>query len=332
MPYPESCFTDLIGVRGICSPQTAIYWLDDMPGVDLSKLADVANADAPSGQSMAAKLIESASRIMAADVEALYDAQYKVENTLVSGCSTCTFNNNYAGGIESGIMIKDNTTSSFSHLLIDKLIAKVNQTGNFTIVIDDGVAANQRLIPFDFEAGVEYEFVGLNFQTRAKQVRVFLQEPGIPLAQLSCKRGGSGCGCSGTQAVLQDLVYTGTLNGAEVQQGYGFLPCALIRCDAQDLLCFVAHSAPRMIGMALLYKTTELFFRNALASNRNNKTAGTNVDYMKDEATRFEKLYKDKLDGTKTRGVKDLVFTTLQQVQDVCIVCNSLIGTSWAAG
>lgn len=331
MAYPESCFQNLIGVRGICAPKEAMYWLDDVPGIDISKLANIAEASTTSGEKLAEKLIDAASRMMAADVEAIYDAQYQVQNTLVTGCSICTFMGTYLAGDRRGIIIKDNTVSSFSGLLIDKLTVKINNTGTFHILIDDGVSL--RNIPFDFVAGVEYEFTGLNYTTKKKEVKIYFQESEVLLAQLSCPRtSSSGCGCSGSSSVVSDLVYTGMADGVYSQQAYGFLPCATIRCDAADLLCFVANSAPRMIGMALLYKVSELYFQTRLHSLRNNKLVGTNTDDAKEDVTRYGKLYKDKLNGVGTRGVKDLVFTTLQQTNDVCVICNSLIGTAWATG
>lgn len=330
MAYPESCFQNLLGIHGSCEPQQAIYWLDDIPGVDISRLANLADAGAPTGEALAAKLIESASRMMAADVEAIYDAQYKVQNSLVSGCSSCDFTNNWASGVKRGVLIKDNTASSFSHLVLDRLTVRVNSTGTFHMVIDDGIAP--RVIEYEFVAGFEYEFQNLNYTTKSKTVQLYFQEPEVLLSQLSCPRSKSGCGCSGGAAVVSDLVYTGLTDGAESQNAYGFKPCAMIRCDAADLLCFVAHSAPRMIGMALLFKTTELYFSTRHQSARNNKTAGMNSDDAKEDAARYAKLYKEKLNGTGTRGVKDLVFTTLQQTDDVCVVCNSLISTAWATG
>lgn len=333
MAYPESCFQNLLGIKGTCEPQEAAYWLNDVPGMDLSKLANVAETDTKTGANLAAALIETASRLMAADVEAIYDAQYKVQNQLVGGCSNCSFTANFAQGNQRGILIKDNTTSSFSSLMIDKLTAKVNSTGTFHIVIDDGNPANMVIIEHDFEAGVEYDFNGLDYKTKKKTVKVYLQENNVPLAQLSCPRSStSGCGCSGSAAVISDLVYAGLTDGVESQNAFGFQPCAVIRCDAADLLCFVAHSAPRMIGMALLYKTAELYFQTRLQSARNNKIVGTNEDSTKEDVSKYGKLYKDKLNGVGTRGVKDLVFTTLQQTNDVCVVCNSLVATGWATG
>jgi hypothetical protein len=330
MAYPESCFQSLIGVRGTCEPQTAMYWLDDIPGIDISKLAAVAEASSPTGEKLANRLIESASRLMAADVEAIYDAQYKVQNTLVSGCSTCTYTANYSAGANRGILIKNNSDSSFSSLVIDKLRVKINSTGEFNMVIDDG--QDPRVITFEFEAGKEYEFTSLNYSTKKSSVKVYFQEAEVSQALLSCKKSGSGCGCSGSPAVVTDLVYTGLVDGVESQTAYGFIPCAFIKCDASDLLCFVANSAPRMIGMALLYKSAELYFDTRLQSMRNNKVVGMSTEEVKENIDKYHNFYKSKLNGTSTRGVKDLVFTTLQQTSDVCIVCNSLVATSWAAG
>lgn len=329
MAYPEACFQNLIGIRGACEPQEAMYWLDDIPGIDLTKLAQIAENLNTTGEKMAASIIETASRFMAADVEAIYDGQYKVQNTLVAGCSTCKFNTNYAAGNQRGVLIKNNAESAFSSLFIERLAVKINSTGNFDVLIDDGNPANLKTINFDFVAGNEYEFTNLNYSTKSKRVKIYMASNVVPMAQLACKKG-SGCGCSGVTAVVSDLVYTGLNNGAETQQAYGFVPCAFIRCDAEDLLCFVAHSAPRMIGMALLYKCAELYFESRLKSDRNNKVAGMSNQDAIGDVTKFSGLYADKLNGKGTRGVKDLVFTTLQQVNDVCVVCNSMVSTSWA--
>jgi hypothetical protein len=331
MAYPENCFTGLIGIHGTCEPQSATYWFDDIPGIDLAKLSDVAEQVAPTGEKLGMKLIETAARLMAADVEAIYDGQYKVANTLVNGCTTCKFTTNYTAGVNNGLTIKNNSDSFLSNLLLDKFTVKINNTGTFNMVIDDGLAP--RVIEHEFEAGVEYEFTNLNFRTRSKVIRLKFQETEVLLAQLSCPRSGSNCGCGGggTRTVVSDLQYTGLTNDAESQNAFGFIPCAGIMCDAADLLCYIANSAPRMIGMALLYKAAELYFSTRLQSSRNNKIVGTNTDAVKEDVSKYSKLYKDKLNGVGTRGVKDIVFTTLQNTGDVCVVCNAMMATAWAS-
>lgn len=335
MSYPTTCLTKHVGLRGKCEnpSEEPAFFLDSIPGLDIGKLAQLATPDVPTGADLGDRLIEDAGKMMLADLEAVYDGRYKVLNTLVAGCSICTFGGTYLAGNERGTMVKNNSFSSYATSVIDKLTAKINATGTYTIVITDDTGTNERLIPWDFEAGVVYEFREIGFTFREPKARIFMLEPGVPLAKLSCPSTGSGCGCTTKRAhVDTDLVYTGTVDGAETQQAYGFLPCAYIKCDPSDLLCFLVNSAPNMMGLALLYKAAELYWNTRLASDRNNKIAGTNVDYVTEQAKKYGKLYLDKLNGNNTRGLKDLVFTTLQGVNDACVVCNSMMQTGWAAG
>lgn len=333
MAYPEICFTSLVGIRDLCEAYETepMYWVDDLPGVNLGNLAALAGASAThTGQQWGTQLIERAARMMAADVEAIYDGAYKVENVLVNGCSTCTFLGNYAAGDQRGVLIKNNVSSAFSQLVIDKLTVLVNDTGLFHAVIDDG--EQTRVLELELNAGQMADVLNIGFVTRKKTVRIYLQESNVPLAQLSCPRGTSGCGCSGKRTVVADLIYTGTAGGAESQQAYGFIPCAFVRCGAEDLLCYTAKSAPRMIGMALLYKVGELYFSDRTLSTRNNRVAGNKTEQADDEGKRYAKLYGDKLNGKGTRGVKDLVNSALRAVaNDECVVCNAQLGTAWAS-
>lgn len=333
MAYPEICFSNLIGIRALCDEYEVepLYWVDDLPGVNLDNLAALAGASAThTGRDWGTLLIERAARMMSADVEAIYDGGYKVENMLVNGCSTCTFLANYAAGNERGVTVKNNTSSAFARLVIDKLTVLVNETGLFHVVIDDGEAP--RTIAAELEAGQVADIINIGYVTAKKAVRIYLQESTVPLAQLSCPRNSSGCGCSGKKTVVADLIYTGTADGVESQQAYGFIPCAFIRCEADDLLCFTAKSAPRMIGMALLYKVGELYYADRTTSTRNNRVAGNKTEQAEDESKRYAKLYLDKLNGKGTRGVKDLVTTALRNVAgDECIVCNAQLGIAWAS-
>lgn len=332
MSYPTECFTKLLNVRGACPPASAepAFWLDDLPGVDLQKLADLAEGSAATGKAEALKLIESASRMVSADIEAIYNGHYKVEGSIVTGCSACEVLTSGTGGSQRGTMVKNLTGSNLGLLVIEKVTAWILATGNFNIVLNDGLGQTQ-VINDNFVEG-EYVEYKLNFVTKSKQVRIYLQE-NAELAQLSCPRSGSGCGCSGrTAATMQQLIYTGTVNGAETSQAYGFIPCASVRCDPSDLLCSLVNATPNIIGLALLYKTAELYFRSVQLSNRNNRTVAVDSEQKENEATRYENLYKNKLIGKGSRGVNDVVSSKLGQISDVCVTCNAQLAVGWATG
>jgi len=334
-PYPEVCFSSLIGVRGLCEPAAAppLYWADDVPGIDLEKLAANAGADAPSGASLAAKLLQSAARMVAADVEAIYNGRFRVQASLVAGCSACTFMGNYVAGAERGVALENRTDSAYSAILLDKLTAQVNASGTFHVVLDDGVADHAALIEHDFQAGVPVDFLNIGYRTKQRKLRVYLQEAGVPLAQLSCPSTGSGCGCTGRAAVVSDLVFTGTSAGANSQQAYGFLPCASIVCDAADVLCSLTKVAPRMVGMALLMKFAELYFTAVPFSTRINRVVNQNVDDKVEEAKKYVKYYAERLQGSRSvRGVKDVVFDHLRHLTDTCVTCDTPVRSQWATG
>lgn len=334
-PYPEVCFSSLVGIRGTCEPKMAApaFWVDDIPGIDLSRLAQVANADAPTGAQLGAKLLQSAARYLAADVETIYDGKFRIEANLVNGCSACRYMGSAVAGNELGTRVENLAGSNYSSLLIDKLSAQVNATGTFHVVLDDGSADNVRSIEYSFVSGERIDFVNLGYKTRAKKVRIYLDEPGIPLPQLSCPSTGKNCGCSGKAAVVETLVYGGTNNGANSQQAYGFLPCAAIVCDGADLLCAMAKVAPRTMAMALLAKFAELYYTEIPFSTRINRVVSNSTEDKVEESARYRKMYASRLSGDRsTRGVKDVVFDSLKDLRDACVVCDTMIGTQWATG
>lgn len=334
-PYPDVCFSSLVGIRGTCEPKSAAptFWVDDIPGIDLSRLAQVANADAPTGAKLGAKLLQSAARFLAADVETIYDGKFRVEANLVNGCSNCRFMASPVAGPELGTRVENLAGSHYSSLLIDKFTAQVMATGTFHVVLDDGSADNVRSIEYDFISGETIDFVNVGYRTRSKKVRIYLDEPNVLLPQLSCPSTGKNCGCSGRPAVIETLVYGGTNNGANSQQAYGFLPCATIVCDGADLLCAMAKIAPRTMGMALLAKFAELYYTEVPLSTRINRVVSNSTEDKVTEADKYRKIYANRLGGNRsTRGVKDVVFDSLKNLRDACVVCDTMIGTQWAIG
>ncbi len=236
-------------------------------------------------------------------------------------------------GNELGTRVENLAGSNYSSLLIDKLTAQVGATGTFHVVLDDGSADNVRSIEWDFVSGEQVDFVNVGYKTRAKKVRIYLEEPGVPLPQLSCPNSGKNCGCSGRPAVVETLVYGGTNNGANSQQAYGFLPCAAIVCDGADLLCAMAKVAPRTMALALLAKFAELYYTEIPMSTRINRVVSNSTDDKVEESQRYRKIYANRLSGDRSnRGVKDVVFDSLKNLRDACVICDTMIGTQWATG
>lgn len=322
------CFNSLIGIRGVCEPAaiTPSFWLNDVPGMDLAKLSALAYADAPTGKKFGEELIDTAIRMVKADIQAMYGA-YSIATVLVSGSSLCSFTAANAAGAELGTTFKNNTGSDLSRMVLDSFVAKIYSTGAFTIVITDD-AGTVREIPFDFVAGEEVEFTGVNYETTKKKARIYIKESTALVSVLSCPRSGSGCSCTGKSAQTDSIIYTGSTAGAESQQAYGFLPKVRLRCDNSDVLCLLATDAPNVTGLAIVYKGAEQYYMHMQTTTRGNIVAGQQpVDVNEKMSSKYGKLYKDMRDGS----LRDIVRGILQQSQDACVICDNKMGYGWAS-
>lgn len=332
LSYPQTCFSGLLGINGLCTVPTVTprMYLDEIPGLTLDNLSKLAIIDNPTGEAVGTRIIESASRFVSADVVSIYDAAYKVVPSLVNGCSACSFSTTTSSGSGLGTMVKNQNTSRMARLNIPSLIAKLNATGNYTVVLNDD-NGNVMTFAADFVAGQEIEFKNVNYSTRQKTVRIYTQEV-VSMYRLTCPSGG-GCGCSGKVAHKGDLVFTGTSGGAEQSQSYGFLPCAYIGCSEDDVLCTIAQQAPVMVAQAMLYKAGELYFQMIRNDkSRNNAIKSTDPEALYRDERYWGKQYTNKLQGVGIRGLKDVVGEIMKQTTDACIVCDSKFKTAWATG
>jgi hypothetical protein len=334
LKYPQSCFAGLLGINGTCTvPEIdPVMMINQIPSVNIDSLALLAGTDYPTGQAFGVELIESASRFVSTDVGSIYDAAYKVVPSLVNGCSACSYSTNSGSGNELGIMVKNVNSSSMARLIISSLLMKTSASGTYNVVINDG--ATTATFEHVFTSGVEYELKHIDgtplFSTRQKSVRIYMLET-VSMPRLSCP-GGSGCGCSGKVAHQSDLVFTGTSGGSEAQQAFGFLPCAYIGCNSDDLLCSIAKQAPSMVALAMLYKVGELYFQYRRLTTRNTSMNSTNPEELYRDERHWGKLYTEKLNGLKTRGLKDVVNDILRQSKDACITCDAKWQTAYATG
>ena len=85
------CLQSLVGVRTGCTVDKQYpFWIEDIEGVDVKKLASMSKASNPNGKDFGNQLINNAARQMLGDVELLLNNGYKMKNIVGDMCSTCT--------------------------------------------------------------------------------------------------------------------------------------------------------------------------------------------------------------------------------------------------
>lgn len=336
----ETCLQDLIALKFICLEEppdpTPYFWLDDIEGINEDTFAKIANVTRPNAVAYSEAMISTTSREVAADIESLIPRSYSLSNTISSVCSTCTPQPLYASG-SRGILIKNVSGSKFSILTVEALDVAINNTGDYSFVLDDGDPDNIRTITATFAAGVTQPFKGINYKTARASVKISFTDPSVALSTILCSRAG-GCGCGGGHStqfnpLTHGFVITGLLNGIENTTQYGFIPCVTISCNYDSIICQLINYSPRSFGLAMLYRAASNFFSGKLASNRTNRVAGYDKEETDALVTKYEGLYKDILVGNPNRkGIGDIINNNLSFMRDRCVDCRSPHSVSYAHG
>lgn len=328
---PETCLKNLVGLKQLCNsvaiaPQ---FYLDDIEGIDQAKLAKLASEIQGSGKKMATDIIESAARLVMADIESSIPSNFMLTKEIVSICSSCTQSNFFTGvsANGTGIVVKNLTNSKFSKIHINSLVVKINNTGTFTLRIRDGKTENNSSITQEFVAGEETVFSNINYSSGEKTVKIYFDDPAVSLSNITCPaNSGCGCGASNNSTMTKDIMIMGLSAGIETTQQYGILPCVMISCNYDAIVCNLITSTPKIFGLALLYRCASKIFDENSKSTRVNRQASFDKEYIKTESERFEDLYRERMYGKprlKILGITEVINKNLSVLKDKCITCSS---------
>jgi len=323
------CLESLVGVRTGCTvDEQHPFWIEDLEGVDVSKLAAIAKPSNPNGKDFARQLINNASRQMLGDIELLLNDGYKMENIVGDMCSTCSLLPVYT--VNAGIIVKPVVATKFRKWRIPKLTILADVTGTRTIVIDDGVTPRNYNV--NLTAGTLMPIL-LDYSTTEKSAKISFSDPTVPVGQVSCATPTS-CGCGGSPTSNNPVHITGMLNNIEVSTQYGFLPCVTVQCSYESLVCNLLAQAPNIFGLTLLYKVGELYYDNLKVSDRNNDSVSYNEENKEEQKKNYARLYWAKMKGTSgMSGVNKIIGDYLKKNRaDKCIYCESKIVQAYVTG
>jgi hypothetical protein len=329
------CINELIGLKDLCEADATIpaplFWLDDAQGVDRTVLAQLTKPSNGSGKAFGSEIIESSSRILMADIETMIPKGYTIKSSLNSFCNICTYTALTTPLPETGIVIKNVSTTKNGYLSLDSLSVKIGNTGNYNIVIHDGVEA--KFINGDFTTGVEKHFININYKTTEKEIRLYFLEPDVFVYALSCPTQKS-CGCSGQTSVnSKDLQVKGLQAGVEFTTQYGFIPCASIVCSMDSIICQIVKQQPRLFALALFYRTTARLYQEVEVTQRLNIFTSFSKDDKKALADEYMSLYYERLNGSgNIKGIADNMAAVLNNINDPCVECQRGTTISWAIG
>jgi hypothetical protein len=329
------CLTNLVGLKSKCGTASNQFYLDDIEGLGEAQLAQLASGNTQTGAALAESIIDSAARLMAADVASLIPTRYRLNGTLNQSCEAGNFTSFgvQAGTQGTGIRIKNTAISSFSEMVIESLKVRTTTTGDYVLKLR--AEDELREIAFHADALVDTFIKGINFSTSKKYVDVIFDDPAIGLAAVDVANS-PGCGCAGSAGLQKNApAVAGLQNGSETTAPYGFVPCVSIRCGNDALLCKLTAEAPRAFGLALLYLCAAKIFEENVISQRLNRTASFDKGEKKDQSEFYYSLYRERLTGNtaaRVSGVASIISASLENTRDACVTCDSPVNVAWAIG
>lgn len=326
------CLENLVGLKELCTTDTITpyFWLDDAEGLSRESIAALAKPSNGSGKAFANDIIEGASRFLIADIETLIPKGYSIKSSLNSFCNTCTYTSLNSTSDKTGVVVKNLSTSKNTYLSIDSLKVMIAATGDYTIVLDDGLVP--KAIAATFTSGVEKIITNINFKTSATSVKIYFLESGVPVTALNCPTTRS-CGCSGSTQQSKDLSVKGLLSDAEFTTQYGFIPCASVVCSLDNVLCSIVNQQPRLFALALYYRSVARLFSEVAVTERNNVFASFSKEQKDALATQYFELYYERLRGSgNVKGIADNMAAALNNLKDECVDCARGTTIAWAVG
>lgn len=322
------CLESLLGIRTGCTVEKEYpFFVEDIEGVDVNKLAKIAKGSNPTGVDLAKQLVNSSAREILADIELLLNNGYSFKDVAGDLCSSCTLLPTYTAN--TGVMVRSMINSQYQGLHITKVTLLTNVTGSRTFVIDDGDTQE----PFDVNLQANTLIpVKLNYRTDKTSVKLRFVDPTVGLGKISCKTT-SDCGCGSSAKSGLPIAYTGLLAGNEVTSQYGFLVCASVSCSYDSLVCKMIKLTPGVFGSAMMLKFGEKYYLHKAASDRNNQAVSYNEEEPSELVRNYGNLYASRLYGkSDRRGIKNVINDYLKNFKDGCIQCHSKISTAYAVG
>jgi len=299
-----ACFDDFLTYRGSGVTPTSGLHVNDLYGVNLSKMDAVANTDYATGIEFITSKIAMAIIYVSTELKRYVMPYFKL-NSVIGHYKGGEFDDDLeyhdAVAADRGIRI-DIQETTLSQILINRVRVLDNVGGLFQVVVTDGEDATG-IYPVTLVANVEQD-VEINQYCDRK--RVF-----ITINNLAGAKGSANMSCCGEDYNI--LSVTGWTGTGVSSHHYGIIADVSVICNPIDLFCLMKD----YLAFATLYRFGIEMANESLETNRFNYFSMVTRDDIKDlRASYMEDYEKEMAAVARTMPV------LLRKLDDFCIECN----------
>jgi len=297
-----ACITDFITYRGSdVTPSSGLY-VNDLYGVNLSKMDAVANTDYVDVREFIYRKIVMSIAYVAVELKR-YAMPYFKMNSVVGHYLGGKFDEDLeyhdAVAADRGIRI-DIAETALSQIVINRVTIRANTAGIYNVVVKDGTDTTN--YPITLVAGAE-EDVEINQYCDTKRVY-------ITVNNIAGSKGDANMDCCSGYNILDVTGWNGTKVSSH---HYGVRADVTVICNPGNLFCMVKD----FLAYSVLYRFGIELANEALETDRFNYFSMVTRDDIKDLRESYMEDYKNEME-TVARTLP--VF--LRKLDDYCIICN----------
>ena len=297
-----ACITDFITYRGSDVTPTSGLYVNDLYGVNLSKMDAVANTDYEDVREFILRKIVMAIAYVAVELKR-YAMPYFKMNSVIGHYLGGKFDEDLtyhpAVAADRGVRIQIAETT-LSQIVINRVTIRSNSVGAFNVVVTDGTDTTN--YPVTLVAGAE-EDVEINQYCDTKNVYVTVNN-------IAGAEGKACMGCAPDYDILSVNGWDGTNTSSS---HYGVKADVTIICNPGNMFCIVKD----FLAYSVLYRFGIELANEALETDRFNYFSMVNRDDIKDLRESYMEDYNKEME-TVARTLPVL----LRKLDNPCIECN----------
>jgi len=287
------CLEGLIGIRSNCEIQngnnTCKTFIEDLPGINIPMLADVANlTNIESGEALALIKIEKATLNV---LNELHKYLFQINGYQLNNLLEAV---NFGKAIDSahiptplfrGLVIEKDIHSAMSKIQIISITIHSKTTGQTILRIEDGANVTTQLV--DLQAN-QPEIIYLNKTFETDKVRILLNNNNISMSSTPLEISSSCCGSSSNESsYLKASGWDGVVRSTD---SFGITAQSTLVCDITPLACILKNQLERPI----LYQFGIEIMKEILVSNRINGNI-ERTELIREQIKEYEKEFDNNL-------------------------------------
>jgi len=297
-----ACFDDFLTYRGSGDTPTSGLYVNDLYGVNLSKMDAVANTDYADAVEFITSKITMAINYVSTELKRYVMPYFKL-NSIVGHYKGGQFDEDLeyhtSVAADRGIRI-DIAESTLSQILVNKVRIRADSAGGFNVVVTDGEETTNYAVTL---VAKEEQDVEINQLCNNKRVYVTVNN-------IAGSEGDAEMSCCSGYDILDVTGWTGT---GVSSHHYGLIADVTVICSPTDLFCLIKE----FLAFATLYRFGIELANESLETDRFNYFSLVRREELIELRDSYQADY-DKEMAAVARSLPVL----LRKLDDYCITCN----------